>query len=159
VLWVRKNSRIDVQNGLQTLIGSKVRRIAIANPEHAPYGRAAVAALQHDKIYSEVREKIVLGENVSQAAQFVESGNADAGILALSLVLAPPLKAEGIYYEIPTYLYPPIEQAVVVLKSSEQKDIARQFLTFLRRPDVGEFMRNHGLSIPESEPSNRKATP
>jgi molybdate transport system substrate-binding protein len=152
VLWVPKNSLIDVQKGVQILVDSKVRKIAIANPEHAPYGRAAVAALQHDKIYSKVQQKLVLGENISQAAQFVESGNADIGILALSLAVAPPLKNEGTYYEIPTYSYPAITQAVVILKSSKHKDIAHQFLTFLKRPEIAEFMRGHGLNVTEPGP-------
>lgn len=158
VLWARKDSTIDVKQGLQTLTDSRVRKVSIANPEHAPYGRAAVAALRHAKIYEKVRDKLVLGENVSQAAQFVESGNADVGILALSLALAPPLKSAGTYYEIPASFYPAIDQASVILKSSKQKEIARQFLTFLERPDIAEFMRNNGLDVPESQRRQQKAT-
>jgi molybdate transport system substrate-binding protein len=158
-LWVRKGSPIDINQGLRTLTDAKVRKISIANPEHAPYGRAAVAALRHEKVYDKVRDRLVLGENISQAAQFVESGNADIGILALSLVLAPPLKGEGMYYEIPTSFYPAIDQAVVILKSSKQKDIARRFLGFLKRSEIAEFMRSNGLTVPESQPEPRKATP
>jgi molybdate transport system substrate-binding protein len=158
-LWVRKGSPIDVNHGLQTLTDARVRKISIANPEHAPYGRAAVAALRHEKVYDKVRDRLVLGENISQAAQFVESGNADIGILALSLALAPPLKSEGMYYEIPTSFYPAIDQAFVILKSSKQKDIARQFLSFLKRPEIVEFMRSNGLTVPESHSERRKATP
>jgi molybdate transport system substrate-binding protein len=159
VLWVRKESPIDVRQGLKTLADPMVRKIAIANSEHAPYGRAAVAALQHEKIFDQVRTKFVFGENISQAAQFVESGNADAGILALSLALAPALKNEGIYYEIPTSFYPAIEQAAVILKSSKQKGIARQFLAFLKRPEIAEFMRRNGLNVPESQASQGKVGP
>ena len=101
----------------------------------------------------------MLGENIAQAAQFVESSNADIGILALSLVLAPPLKSEGRYYEIPTSFYPAIDQAVVILKSSKQKEIARQFLNFLKHPEIAEFMRSNGLTVPESQRSQGKATP
>ena len=159
-LWVRKGSPIDISRGLQSLADARVRKIAIANPEHAPYGRAAVAALQHDeKIYDKVRDRLVLGENIAQAAQFVESGNADAGILALSLASAPPLKSEGRCYEIPRSFYPAIDQAVVILKSSRQKEIARQFLSFLKRPEIADFMRSNGLSVPESQRSKGKATP
>ncbi len=158
-LWVRKGSPIDINQGVQTLADARVRKIAIANPEHAPYGRAAVAALQHEKIYDKVRDRLVLGENIAQAAQFVESSNADFGILALSLVLAPPLKSEGRYYEIPASFYPAIDQAVVILKSSNQKDIARQFLSFLKHPEIAEFMRSNGLTVPESERRQGKATP
>jgi molybdate transport system substrate-binding protein len=157
VLWTRKDSPIAVKQGLQTLADIRVRKVSIANPEHAPYGRAAVAALRHEKVYEKVRDRLVLGENVSQAAQFVESGNADVGLLALSLVLAPPLKSAGTYYEIPASFYPAIDQAAVILKPSKQKDIARQFLSFLKRPDIAEFMRNNGLDVPESQPRQQKA--
>jgi molybdate transport system substrate-binding protein len=158
-LWVRKGSPIDINRGLRTLTDARIRKISIANPEHAPYGRAAVAALRHEKVYDEVRDRLVLGENISQAAQFVESGNADIGILALSLALAPPLRSEGMYYEIPTSFYPAIDQAVVILKSSKQKDIARQFLSFLKRPEIAEFIRSNGLTVPESQPEQGKPTP
>ena len=143
-LWVRKGSPIDINQGVRTL---------------ADAGRAAVAALQHEKIYDKVRDKLVLGENIAQAAQFVESSNADIGILALSLVLAPPLKSEGRYYEIPASFYPAIDQALVILKSSKQKDIARQFLSFLKHPEIAEFMRSNGLTVPESQRKQGKATP
>ena len=158
-LWVRKGSPIDINQGLRILTDARVRKISIANPEHAPYGRAAVAAMRHEKVYDKVRDRLVLGENISQAAQFVESGNADIGILALSLVLARPLKSQGTYYEIPTSFYPAIEQAVVVLKSSKQKDIARQFLSFLRRPEIAEYMRGNGLTVRESQPRQLTAIP
>lgn len=158
-LWVPKESPININRGLQALADLRVRKIAIANPQHAPYGRAAVAALQHEKIYDKVRDRLVLGENIAQAAQFVESGNADIGILALSLAAAPPLKSEGRYYEIPKSYYPAIDQAVVILKSSKQKEIARQFLSFLKRPEIAEFMRNNGLDVPESQGRQSKAAP
>jgi molybdate transport system substrate-binding protein len=159
VLWVRRGSPIDINQGLRTLTDARVRKISVADPEHAPYGRAAVAALRHEKVYDKVRDRFVLGENISQAAQFVESGNADIGILALSLVLAPPLKTEGLYSEIPASFYPAIDQAVVILKSSKQKDLARQFLSFLKRPEIAEFMRSNGLTVPESQPEQREPTP
>src|SRR5206468_9754557 len=79
VLWTRTDSGVDVKRGLAVLEDSRVRRIAIANPEHAPYGRAAVAALRHEGLYDRVRDKFVLGENISQAAQFADSGSADVG--------------------------------------------------------------------------------
>lgn len=158
-LWVRKGSPIDISRGLQILADARVRKIAIANPEHAPYGRAAVAALQHEKLYDQVRDKLVQGENIAQAAQFVQSSNADIGILAHSLVSAPPLESEGKYYEIPTSFYPAIDQAVVILKSSKQKEIAREFLSFLKRPEIADFMRSNGLTVPESQRSKGKAAP
>src|SRR5262245_3083217 len=91
VLWTRADSPLDLKRGLAALADPSVRRIAIANPDHAPYGRAAVAALHHEGIYDRVLPKLVRGENIAQAAQFVQSGNADAGIVALSLAMAPGL--------------------------------------------------------------------
>ena len=134
-----------------------MRRIAIANPEHAPYGRAAVAALTHDRLYDQVRAKLVLGENISQAAQFVQSGNAEAGLIALSLALAPALRASGTYVEVPASFYPPIEQAAVVVKASSRKDAARQFLAFLGRPEIVQIMTDAGFLPPR--PAPRHADP
>jgi molybdate transport system substrate-binding protein len=148
VMWTRNGSGIDVQAGLQALLDPAVKRIAIANPEHAPYGRAAVAALQHESLYDKVRGKLVLGENISQAAQYVESGNAETGILALSLALAPALKDSGTYYEIPPSFYPPIEQGAVLLKSSRHKDVAKQFLAFLKTPAVARQLQAFGFAVP-----------
>jgi len=163
VLWAAKESSLDVNRGLAALLDPGVRKIAIANPAHAPYGRAAVAALRHENLYDQVALKLVLGENISQAAQFVESGNADAAIVALALVIAPPGKDSGKYFVIPADSYPPIDQAAVVLKSSQQKAAARQFLEFLRRPEILNLMRDFGFSVPESQtpraPRNQELTP
>ena len=148
VLWVRKDSGIDLGRGLQALLSPRVRRIAVANPEHAPYGKAAVAALRHARLYDAVRGKLVLGENVAQAAQFVDSGNADAGIIALSLALTPALKNSGAMHEIPAGSYPPIEQSVAMLRASRHKETARQFLAFLERPEVIDKMRAFGFARP-----------
>ena len=149
VLWAPEDSKIDVSRGLAALLDPRVRKIAIANPQHAPYGRAAVAAMQHENIYDKVQDKLVFGENISQAAQFVESGNANVGILALSLALAPALREKGKYAEIPASDYPPIEQGCIILKSSQKKNAARQFLAFLKKPEIVELMRNYGFVVPE----------
>ena len=114
VLWVRKDSRLDIGKGLDVLRDPSVHKIAIANPLHAPYGRAAEQALRSAGIYDAVKDRLVLGENISQAAQFAESGNADAGILALSLAQSPPLKDEGRYWNFPEQSYTPIQQGAVV---------------------------------------------
>jgi molybdate transport system substrate-binding protein len=155
VLWARKGSGIDVERGLAVLADPGVHKIAIANPAHAPYGRAGVAALEHEKLYDRVSDKVVMGENISQTAQFVESGNADAGILALSLALAPKLQSEGKYYVIPASFYPPIDQGAVLLKSSQNKEAARAFLAFLKTPEIVSLLRDFGFIIPEQE-SDRK---
>ncbi len=148
MLWAPNESKLDLSRGLQVLLNPGIRKIAIANPEHAPYGRAAVAALRRERIYDQVATKFVLGENISQTASFVVSGSADAGIVALSLALAPSMKEKGRYVEIPVEEYPAIEQAAVVLKSSQNKETARQFLTFLKAPGVQELLRSYGFFVP-----------
>lgn len=152
VLWSRKDGTTNVRRGLQALLDAGVRRISIANPEYAPYGRAAVAALQHEQLYERVQAKLVFGENVSQAAQFVDSGNADVGIIAHSLALDPALKERGVYYEIPASFHPPIEQAGAIIKASKNKSAAKQFLAFLRTPDVIRLMQTYGFSLPAPSP-------
>ena len=92
VIWVLNGSKLDLSKGLAVLLDPNIRKIAIANPLHAPYGAAAVAAMKHVGIYDQVKDKFVQGENISQTAQFVHSGNADVGIIALSLALAPAMK-------------------------------------------------------------------
>jgi molybdate transport system substrate-binding protein len=148
VLWTRNDTHLDLAHGLAMLAEPGVHRIAIANPEYAPYGRAAVAALQHEGLYDHVRTKFVLGENISQAAQFAQSGNADAGLIALSLALAPAMRASGRYVEIPASYHPPITQAVVVLRSSRQPDVARQFIAFLQRPENQRALQEAGFLVP-----------
>src|SRR6266403_2943172 len=113
VLWMPASAKCDPErDGWQCLQDSSVKKIAIANPAHAPYGRAAVAALQKAGIYDAVKAKLVLGENISQAAQFVQSGNAEAGIIANSLTLSSALQG-GKKWVIPAEFYPRIEQTVV----------------------------------------------
>ena len=148
VLWTLNGSGVDLRQGLRAILDPKVRRIAIANPEHAPYGRAAVAALRHEQVYDQVREKLVLGENISQAAQFAQSGNAQVGIVALSLALAPAMKSSGSYAEIPESFHPPIEQAAVVLKRSRQAALAQRFIDTLKQPENVRTLRSFGFAVP-----------
>jgi molybdate transport system substrate-binding protein len=148
VLWTRHDSGIDVSRGLTVLTDARVRRVAIANPEHAPYGRAAVAALRHERLYERVQRKLVLGENISQAAQFAQTGSADVGLLALSLALSPALRSSGTYAAVPESWYPPIEQAGVVLASSRQKALARQFIEYLKRPASVRLLQSYGFAVP-----------
>jgi molybdate transport system substrate-binding protein len=149
VIWVAPASKLDLKRGLQVLLDPMIHKIAIANPQHAPYGRAAVAALRHQGIYDQIKDKLVLGENISQTAQFVVSGNADAGILALSLAVAPPMKARGRFVEIPPDDYPPIIQAAVILKSARDKKAAGQFLDFLKQPSAAALMKRYGFASPK----------
>jgi molybdate transport system substrate-binding protein len=149
VLWTRNDAGVDLRKGLTALTGPEVRRVAIANPEHAPYGRAAVAALRHAQVYEQVRGKLVLGENISQAAQFAQTGNAQVGLIALSLALAPALKDVGHYIDIPDAFYPPIEQAGVVLASSPQKALARQFIDALTSAEGARILQQYGFAPPQ----------
>jgi len=148
VLWAPRGSAVALDKGFESLVGPSVRKIAIANPKHAPYGRAAVAALEHFKLYDAVRDKLVLGENISQAAQFVESGASDAGIIALSLAMAPTMKSAGKYWEVPADAHPPIEQGAVILKRSTNQEKARDFLKFLQDSVGQEIMRRYGFVLP-----------
>jgi len=153
VIWVPSKSTLDLKQGLKVLLDPSIGKIAIANPKHAPYGAAAVAAIQHEGIYDQVKSKLVLGENISQTAQFVQSGNADIGVLALSLAVAPAMQKSGRYVEIPSSDYPPIIQAVVILKSAKNKDTATQFLNFLKEGNTVALMRRYGFLLP-SEVAN-----
>ena len=148
VIWVPNASKLDLSRGLSVLLDPGIRKIAVANPQHAPYGAAAVAALHHAGIYDQVKDKFVLGENISQTAQFVQSGNADVGLLALSLALAPAMKTSGRYVEVPASDYPPLIQAGVILKSSRNKELANQFLKFLREPGTVALMEQYGFAVP-----------
>lgn len=155
VLWTTNESKLDLGLGMRVLLDPSITKIAIANPAHAPYGRAAVAAMQHQKVYDQVSPKFVLGENISQTMTFVVSGSADIGIVALSLALSPALKGKGKYAEIPADTYPPIEQAAVVLKSSQNKAVARQFLDFLKTPPMLDLLRTYGFSVPSNPASSK----
>lgn len=149
VLWVPKSSPLDVEKlGMQALLDPSVKRIAIANPKHAPYGRAAVAAMEHFKVYERLVEKFVYGENVAQTAQFVQSGAADIGIVALSLARAPSLMAEGKHWLIPADAHPTIAQGAVVLKSSKNEEKGKAFLEYLSGEHGRQVMASYGFLLP-----------
>src|ERR1700680_4577493 len=147
VIWVPKESKIDLSSGMQVLPDPSVKKIAIANPQHAPYGQAAVAAMQRENIYEKVEDKFVLGENIAETASFVVSGAADVGIVALSLALSPNMKDKGRYVEVPSGDYPPIEQACVILKSSRNKETAGQFLSFFKSGAIADVLKSYGFDL------------
>ncbi len=151
VLWVPSKSKLDLARSLTVLLDSSVKKVAIANPAHAPYGRAAEEALKKAGVYDRLKDKLVMGENISQTAQFVETGNADVGIIAESLALSPTMKSEGRYAAVPTNLYTPIEQGAIVLKSSHKQALARQFLEYLKRPAAQQILARYGFSLPQSK--------
>jgi molybdate transport system substrate-binding protein len=150
VLWVPADSPLDVEHqGMKVLLDPSVKKIAIGNPQHAPYGRAAVAALRHAGLYDQVADRLVLGENISQAAQFVESGNAQVGFVALAHAAAPAMRGKGKYWEVPAEFYPPLAQGVVVLSHSQHKKEATEFLDYIKTKDVGELLRKYGFTLPQ----------
>ncbi len=150
VIWAPAESKLEVtKRGWNALLDPSVQKIAIANPEHAPYGRAAVAALQKARIYEQVKPRLVYGENISQAAQFVQSGNAQAGIVAMSLAMSPAMK-DGEYWVIPAYMHPAIEQGVVLLKEAGNKDAARAFLGYVQSVAGRAVLEKLGFAVPAS---------
>jgi molybdate transport system substrate-binding protein len=152
VLWVPNDSALDLAKlGISAVLEPSVKKISMANPMTAPYGRAAAGALRHFGIYEQVAGKLVIGENISQAAQFVESGNAQAGLIALSHALAPGMKDKGRYWMVPLDSYPTLNQAAVVLSKTKQGSAARDFLEFLQSPEATSLLANYGFSLPEKQ--------
>ncbi len=142
VVWVPAGSRLDPATALGD---PSVAHVAIANPEHAPYGRAAEAALRSLGVYAAVQHKLVLGENVAQTLQFVESGAADVGVVALSLVIAPTVRGQGRWWELPLDAYPQIEQGGVILRDSPA---ARQLRAWLLEPAGRVILKQYGFYLP-----------
>lgn len=148
-LWAAASSPVDVSKGLPALVDPAVKRVSIANPEHAPYGRAAVEALKRAGVYDSLQGKLVLGENVAQALQFAHSGAADAAIVALSLALAPASKERGRALELPADSHSPIEQGGAIVKSSAHVDAARAFRDYLTGPEARTILQQYGFSLPQ----------
>jgi molybdate transport system substrate-binding protein len=149
VVWVPKSSRLEVEaRGLSVLTDPAVNKVAIANPEHAPYGRAAEAAMRSTGVFDVVKPKLVYGENVSQALQFVQSGAADAGIVALSLAKAPALAETGRYWEIPVESHPVIEQGGAIMRSAANLDAALVFRAFMLGDSARVILRRFGFATP-----------
>jgi molybdate transport system substrate-binding protein len=150
VLWAPLSENLGVaQRGFDALKDERVKKIAIANPELAPYGKAALAALQKAGLYEAVKAKLVFGENISQTAQFVQSDAAQIGILALSLTFAESMK-NGDRWELTTNLHPVIEQAAVVVHSSTNKRAARAFLDFVKGREGQQILMKYGLAAGDS---------
>jgi len=151
VIWMPADSTADLARlGWKALLDPSVERIAIANPEHAPYGRAAVAALEKAGIYAEVKAKLVYGENISQAAQFVQSGNAQAGLIALALADSPGMKS-GKRWEIPRDMHPPIEQGAIVLKNARNRNGALLLLEFVKSEAGRAVFAKYGFTPPVAD--------
>lgn len=152
VVWVPKASKLDLDKlGMQALLDPSVRKIAMANPRHAPYGQAAEAAMRKLGVYDQAQDKLVLGENVAQAAQYIESGSADIGIIAESLAVAPVLQEKGRFWEVPPASYPRMDQGGVMLAGAREPAAARAFRAFLMGEKGRDILKRHGFSMPESE--------
>jgi len=149
VIWMPPGIKVDLNaQGMNALLDAAIQKIAIANPAHAPYGKAAVAAMKKAGIYEKCEPKLVYGENISQAAQFVQSGNAQAGIIAMSLAISPSMK-DGKSWPVPAEMHPAIEQAAIVLKSAKNKDAARAFLEFVKSKEGRATLEKFGFVIPK----------
>jgi molybdate transport system substrate-binding protein len=149
VVWVPTDSPVDVDRlGIKALLEPSVRKIAVANPEHAPYGRAAVAAMKALHVYDQVESRLVYGENIAQTAQFAQSGAADVGILALSLAVAPQMRDAGRFWQVPLDAYPQMEQGGIILKSSRNLATARAFRDFVLGDHGREVLEHYGFYLP-----------
>ena len=149
VVWVSRTSPIEIEKlGMQALISPSVRRIAIANPRHAPYGRAAEAAMKNLGVYDQVRNRIVLGDSVMQTAQFVVSGGAEIGIISQSLALAPALRDKGRFWEVPLEAYPRREQGGVILSWVQDRPAAEALRDFVLGEAGRAILRQHGFQLP-----------
>ena len=151
VVWTRNHSALDPGESWSQALRTSSGRIAIANPRHAPYGRAATAALEKSGVWEQVADRVVLGENVAQAAQFVHSGAAELGIIPLSLALSSPMQATGRYWELPPDAYPPIEQGAVVLRRARgagRLPAAEAFAAWMRAEQGRTMLAGWGFSLP-----------
>lgn len=145
VLWTRRDAHLPPPS-LALLRDARLKRLAIANPERAPYGRAAVEALRKLGVYDALRPRLATAENIAQAAQFVDSGNADAGLISLTSAMTPRLSSVGSYVVIPRELYAPIEQGAVIVRRTKQRAAAQKFLDFLLSPETQGELKKSGLA-------------
>lgn len=145
VLWERNGTHLPPPS-LALLRDSNLKRLAIASPERAPYGRAALAALKKLGVYDALKPRLATAENIAQAAQFADSGNADAGLISFTSALTPRLKADGAYFIVPRDLYPPIEQGAVVIGRSNQRQAAHKLLNFLLSSPLQAELAKGGLT-------------
>lgn len=147
VLWVSNRSPIQPgKDGMKALLHPSVHKIAIANPLHAPYGAAAVAALQNAGLYEGLRSRLVFGENISEAAHFVRAGTAEIGILSYSHAVGPSLSTSGRFWPVPTSFYPPLNQGAIILRQSQNLPLSESFITFILDGLGREIMEHYGYS-------------
>ncbi len=145
-LWTIKDSALKIER-IQDLVQPEVKRIAIANPEHAPYGTIAREALQRAGIWQTVQPRVIFGENVRQTLQYAQTGNADVAIVALSL----SVQSDGRWVLVPQELHKPLDQELGVIQGSKQEQSAREFASFINSDPGREIMRKYGLALPNQE--------
>lgn len=152
VLIAPKTSRLQLDtdlNGLKSMLAQKkINKFAIANPEHAPYGKRAEEALRYLGLWSSIQPHLVLGENVSQAAQFASSGSADGGIVALSLVKTPQIESRVNYVLLPEKLHAPLLQRMVLTKNAGE--VTKDFYHYLQQPAARKVFTKYGFELPEA---------
>lgn len=134
---------------LNNLTDQNIQHIAIANPQHAPYGKRAEEALRATGLWHKVESKLVYGENIAQTAQFVQTGNAQVGIIALSLALSPALASKGGYWLIPDYLHQPLTQGFVITKRAKDSALAKKFADFMASKPTRATMEKYGFVLPK----------
>jgi molybdate transport system substrate-binding protein len=142
------DARLDPSQGMRVFSDARLTRVAIANPDVAPYGRAARAALMHHGVWPQVQGKLVTGDNVAQAAQFVQTGNAQIGIVSLATVLSPRNKDVGRYYVVPQDGLAPLEQGVVVTQQGKANPLAARFVRFLQTQAARDILQRSGFGLP-----------
>ncbi|MBX7158037.1 MAG: molybdate ABC transporter substrate-binding protein [Verrucomicrobiae bacterium] len=148
VVWVPNQSSIEVKKmGMKSLLEPAVKKVAIANPKHAPYGVAARAAMQSLKVYDAVKMKLVYGENIAQTAQFIQSGAADIGVIALSLAIVPQMSDKGRYWEVPLEAYPKMEQGGIILNWTTDVNASRTFRDFVLGDHGREVLKRYGFFL------------
>lgn len=146
VLW---SASIDASKlTLASLAAPAIRRVAIANPRHAPYGKRAEEALRATGMWDTVKPKLVYGENIAYTAQFVQTGNAQVGIIALALALNPVLSRQGGYWLIPDTLHEPLEQGFIVTARARDNAAARRFADYMDSPTARTVMEKYGFILP-----------
>lgn len=146
--WAPKSEKLPLEKGMEILKDERVKKLAIADPEHAPYGIAAVNALKSQGMYELVKSKLVLGENVSQAAQFVQSGAANLGILPISLAYSDKLRNSGDFYLFPEEWHNEIIQGYGILKPGENKPSVKRFAEFVSTKEAREIFKKYGFLLP-----------
>ncbi len=146
VLW---SASMDASKmTLASLLDSRISRVAIANPVHAPYGKRAEEALRASGLWEKVAPKLVYGENIAQAAHYVQSGNAQVGIIALALAVSPQLGGKGGYWLVPDSLHEPLEQGYIITRRAEKSVLARRFADYVGSKPARVVMRRYGFALP-----------